>query len=88
MDGTRGDSVQEVHVSERRVVDGNRMLGGDVVRRTAVLELVKPGRDQEYRERIQVCFILLYDKYTRNNPLTASKGKIHWIGSLCFSVYY
>lgn len=59
VDGARGDSVQEVHVGERRVVDGDRVLGGDVVRGAAVLELVQSGRHQEHRERIQVCFTML-----------------------------
>lgn len=31
----------------------HRRVGSDVVRRTAVLELEQPGRDQVHRERLQ-----------------------------------
>lgn len=54
MDGTRGDSVQEVYVGERCLVHGDCVLGGDVVWGKTVLELVESGCDKEHRKRIQV----------------------------------
>lgn len=53
MDSAGSDSVPEVHQRLGRVEHGHRLLGGDVVRREAVLELVESGRDQIDREGIQ-----------------------------------
>lgn len=54
MDGPRGDRIPQVHFGQRRLVHGHSVLGGDVVRRAAILELVQSRRYQEHRERIQV----------------------------------
>lgn len=50
LDSTRGDSVSKIYVRIGRVVVRSRAVGGDVVRRTSVLELVQSGCDQEHRE--------------------------------------
>lgn len=53
MDSSGSDSIPKIHQRFRRVEHGDRLLGGDVVRREAVLELVQSGRDKVDREGIQ-----------------------------------
>ena len=45
MDGPGGDPVPEVHVVQRRVELRHRHVGGDVVRREAILGHEQPGRE-------------------------------------------
>lgn len=52
LDSARGDRVQKVHVGLGCVVLRSRFVGSDVIRRAAVLELVKSGCHQEHREGI------------------------------------
>lgn len=54
VDGPRGHCVPEIHVGQRRVELRHRLLGGDVVRRATLLELVQSRRHQVHREGIQV----------------------------------
>lgn len=54
VDRARGNCFPEVHLGVGRLVVRHRRVGGDVVRRTAVLELEQPGRDQVHREGLQV----------------------------------
>lgn len=53
MDGTGGNSVPQIHERFRRLEHGYRMLGGDVVRREAILELVESRCDKVDREGLQ-----------------------------------
>jgi hypothetical protein len=53
MDGTRGDSVPKIHLGFGRLELWSGAVGDYVVWRTTILELVEPGRHQEYRKGLQ-----------------------------------
>lgn len=59
LDGTGGDCVPEIHVGVGRLVVRRRAVGGDVVRRTTVLELVESS---EYKPT-PLCKVLVSIKY-------------------------
>lgn len=54
MDCTRSHSIPQIHVCLRCMEFWYRMLGGDVIRREAILELVQSGCYQEHRKGLQV----------------------------------
>jgi len=52
VDSAGSHRVPEVHVSLRRLELRHRHVGGHVVRRAALLDVVQPGRDQGHREEL------------------------------------
>lgn len=52
MDSSGSDSVPEVHECLGRMEHGYSLLGGDVLRRASILELVESGRNKVNRERL------------------------------------
>jgi hypothetical protein len=60
VDGSGSHRLPQVHIGQRRLEFRHRLLGGHVVRRTTVLELVQSRRHKIHRKGLQVkCLFLL-----------------------------
>ncbi len=77
MDGSRGHSLQEVHLRQRRVELRYRHVGGDFIWREALLGDVQPGCESQLNFSRHDSFpslVLIADSGTLHSPLQVIKA--------------